>query len=214
MRTSAEGSGPGWVCGQYPRWALSWAGSHTSSQCCQLIFFFFTQYYCAEGGALGLLGDGSRDSTPFSVSDGAQICARKGWGKQTPHNSKTDRVDQAGMPGAEGHCLFTSCRDHLLLWFLESVMLPWGLSCHCPHCSHMHTMFLRSFIPLFTYGAGDGTQGLCTSARQADRQALYHWVTTQATYLLRQPLPKMPRVRSLYPRLVLNWQQSYRKSLE
>lgn len=58
-----------------------------------------------------LLGDGSRDPTPFSVSDSAQICARNGWGKQTPHNSKTDRVDQAGMPGAEGHCLSTSCRD-------------------------------------------------------------------------------------------------------
>lgn len=67
-----------------------------------------------------------------------------------------------------------SVETHLLLWFLESVMLPWGLSCHCPYCSHMHTMFLRSFIPLFTYGAGDGTQGLCTSTRQADRQALYH----------------------------------------
>lgn len=154
-------------------WLYGWAGSLTNSQCCQLIFFFFTQYYCAEGVAPGLLGDGPRDPTPYSVSDGIQISARKGWGKQTPHNSRTDKVDQAlcsGTPDAEGHCLSTSCRDPspplvLGLWCYHggSVATVLTVSICTPCC------FIHSSLHLWCWGWNPGS--LYMLDRQTDRHS-------------------------------------------
>ena len=122
-----------------------------------------------------LLGDGPRDPTPCSVSDGVQISARKGQGKQTPHNSRTDRVDQAfcsGTPGSEEHCLSTSCRDPsppLVSWVCDAAMwaqLP--LASLFPYVHHVHS-FIHSSLHLWCWGWNPGS--LYALGRQTDRHS-------------------------------------------
>lgn len=120
-----------------------------------------------------LLGDDPRDPTPYSVSDGVQISARKGRGKQTPHNSRTDRVDQAlcsGTPGSEGHYLSTSCRD---------LSPPLVLGLWCYHGGSVATVltvpictpccFIHSSLHLWCWGWNPGS--LYVLGRQTDRHS-------------------------------------------